>query len=75
MSEVQELLDALSHLLGRFVCERNGKDVPRRHAFLSDQIGNAMSNDARLARARSGKDEKRRFGVLYRYALFVVETG
>ena len=54
-----ELFDALGHLGGGLVGEGDGEDGVRRDTALLDEIGDAVRDDARLARARSGKDEHR----------------
>ena len=56
----EQRLDALAHLLGRLVGEGDGEDLVRTRESLGDQIGDAMRDDARLARARAGEDQQRR---------------
>ena len=53
----QQIGDAVLHLLRGFIRERDAKDRLRRHAFLH-QIGCAVSDHARLARARAGENEQ-----------------
>ena len=69
----QQSLHALPHLLGGFVGEGDREDVPRRHAFFGDQVGDAMSDDARLAGAGAGENQQRAFGCLDGFALLFVE--
>ena len=51
-------LGALAHLIGGLVGERHGEDGFGRHA-LGEQIGDAIGDDAGLARAGAGEDEER----------------
>ena len=67
----QQIGDAVLHLLGRFVGERDAQDCLLRHA-LFDQIGRAIGDHARLARSRTRKDEEWAFGMLHRLALAFV---
>jgi hypothetical protein len=46
---VKQSLYALSHLVRGFVRKRYREDVPARDFLLSDEISNAMRDDARLA--------------------------
>ena len=55
----EDLIDPFSHLLGSFVCERYGENGIRRHASLLDEIGDAMRNHARLARASTCQQKDR----------------
>ena len=54
-----ELFNALSHFGGSLVGEGDGEDGVRRDSALVDEVGDAVSDDARLARARSGEDQHR----------------
>jgi hypothetical protein len=54
-----ELFNALSHLGGSLVGEGDGEYGVRRDSALVDEIGDTVRDDARFARARSGKDEHR----------------
>ena len=51
--------DALAHLGGGLVGERDGQDLPGPHALDADQVGDPMGQHARLAAARAGQDEQR----------------
>ncbi len=57
-----EVADALAHLGGGLVGERDGEDVRRPHALV-DQVGDAVGEHAGLARAGTGDDEQRPVGV------------
>ena len=70
-----QLLDALPHLAGRRVGEGDGEDVPRTHADLVDQVGDAMSEDPRLARAGPGQDQHWAVHDLRCFVLGIVEGG
>ena len=45
----QKFLHTRTHFLSGFIGEGDRENIPRRDAFFSDQIGNAVSDDARLA--------------------------
>ena len=51
--------DAGPKLRGGLVGEGDGEDLPRPDALDADEIGDAMSEDARLAAARAGQDQHR----------------
>ena len=61
-------LDALAHLAGRLVGERQGQDVLRGDA-LPQQVGDPAGDDAGLPRAGAGQDEERAVHVLDGFAL------
>ena len=65
--------DALAHLRGRLVGERHGQDLPGRHAFDADEVGDAMGQHPGLAGARTGQDEERATGRGHRAGLFGVQ--
>ena len=54
-----DLVDALLHLLGGFVGEGHGQNGVRRGAAFFDQVGDAVRDDAGLARARTGQQQHR----------------
>ena len=58
-----ERADAGLHLLRGLVGEGDRQDLERRHVLLFDQVGDAVGEHARLARAGTGDDQKRPFGV------------
>ncbi len=58
------LRDALAHLLGGFVGEGEGQDVPGLHALL-DHVGDAGGEHAGLARSGACDDERRHVVVLH----------
>jgi hypothetical protein len=55
----EEPADAVAHLAGGFVRERDSEDVARAHAFDVDQARDARGEDSRLARAPRPPDEQR----------------
>ena len=61
-----QLLDALGHLGGGLVGEGDSEDGIRRDAALLDEIGDAVRDDAGLARAGSGQDQHRAVNGLER---------
>ena len=70
----QQRLDAGAHLAGGLVGEGDGQDAPGRHPRRAHQPGDAVGDDARLARARSGQDEQRAGGPGHGLALGGVEA-
>ena len=70
-----QLVDPFNHLRGSFVGERHCQNGLRHHPQMLDQMGNAVSNDARLPAARARKDEHRAFGSLDGLTLLRVELG
>ena len=48
----------VAHLGRRLVGERDGEDVPRLDALDADEVGHAMRQDTRLARAGAGQDQE-----------------
>ena len=64
---------ALLHLVGGFVRERHRQDFFRPDAASGNQIGDAKSDDARLAAARAGQYQHRAFQVLNGFALLRIE--
>jgi hypothetical protein len=71
----QEVLEALAHLAGGLVRERDRKDLVRLDAGGEDQVRDPVGEDARLAGARAGDDEQRPFRVQHGLALRGVEIG
>ena len=65
--------DAVTHLARGLIGERHGEDAPRTNVLVTYEMGDAMSDDAGLPRARAGEDEKRSFGMLDGFALAGVE--
>ena len=70
----EEPLDALAHLLGGLVRERDGQELVRRRVPLGDQAGGAMRDDAGLAGAGAGQDQERAVAVQHRLPLLRVEV-
>ncbi len=60
------------HFLGGFVCKRQQQNAIRRHA-LFQQIRHAISERARLARARAGNHQRRPRQRRHRCALRFVQ--
>jgi len=54
--------------------ERDGHDAPRVHTFLSNEIGDAVRDDTRLAGAGTGQDQQRSLRLLDGFALAAVEV-
>jgi hypothetical protein len=71
----QDSADALAHLAGRLVGERDGQNLPRVDAFDVDQPRDARREDARFPRARAGEDQERAVDVQHGFALRRVQTG
>ena len=65
---------ALAHLGGSLVGERNGQDLPGPHALVGDHVGDAVREDARLARARAREHEQGAARALHGLALGGVEA-
>ena len=61
------------HLGGGLVGERDREDLVRLHVALQDEVGDAMGEHARLARAGAGQNEQRSLEVRDRGALRLVE--
>ena len=55
----EHVLEPLAHLAGGLVREGDRQDLLRFHAAGVDQVRDAVGEDARLARARSGDHEQR----------------
>jgi hypothetical protein len=68
-----ERLDPLAHLLRRLVGERDREHLVRLRVAVADEVGDAIRDDARLARAGAGKDEQRPITMQHRFALFRVQ--
>ena len=71
----EDALEPLPHLGRGLVGEGDGEDLVRLHAVRADQVGDPMREDAGLARARAGDDEKRPVDVEHRLALGRIEAG
>ena len=67
--------DAGPQLRGGLVGEGDGEDLPGPDAPDADEVGDAMSEDARLAAARAGQDEDRAVGRPNRPLLLRVQSG
>jgi hypothetical protein len=67
------LVQPVLHLAGGLVGKRHGEDVPRRDTQLFEQIGYAMREHARFARAGAGEDQTRTVSGLDGGALNIIE--
>ena len=67
-------LDARTHFFRRFVGEGDGKNLVVLRVAFRQEVGDALRDDARLARAGAGKDEQRAVDVQDGVALFGIET-
>ena len=66
--------DALAHLGGGLVRERDREDPPRGHAAHADEVGDPVRQHAGLAGARAREDEQRSLGRRDRTRLLGVEA-
>jgi hypothetical protein len=66
--------DALSHLAGGLVGERDRENVFRIDAVVLDQMRDARREHAGLARARTRQHEHRAFEMQHRFALGRIEA-
>ena len=67
--------DAVLHLVGGLVGERDRQDLEGADPLLLDEVGDAMGEDPGLARPGTGDDEQRPLGVGDRVGLHWVEPG
>src|SRR6185437_1568937 len=70
----EQPLDAPTHLLGCLVGERDRQDLMRVGLPGEDEKGDAVGQDARLARARARQDQERPLPMRHRLALGLVEA-
>ena len=66
--------DAAAHLAGGLVGEGDGEDLVGAHAAHADEVGDAVGEHARLARAGAGQDEQRALEVGHGLALRLVQA-
>ena len=66
--------EAVAHLPGGLVRERDREDLVRLHLLVRDQMRDAVREDACLPRARAGDDEQRPLGGADRLELGLVEA-
>src|SRR5581483_410307 len=71
----EQRVNAALHLARGLVGESDGEDVFRSHADGLDQVRAAVSDDARLAAARAGKDQHGALDNRGGFALLRVEGG
>ena len=70
----RELVYALAHLASRLISKGHAQDVARQDAQLFDQVGEAMRERPRLARAGAGDDAHVPFRRGHGLELGVVES-
>ena len=70
-----QLGGALLHFARGLVGEGDGGDRARLVAAFTDQVGDLVGDDARLARAGAGQHQQRAVEVLRRFALRRIERG
>ena len=58
-ARAHQAVQALAHLGGRLVRERDGEDLPRSHVVVLDEVRDTVREHARLARAGAGEHEQR----------------
>ena len=69
----EQLLHALGHFGRGLVGKGDGKNGVRRDAALLDQVGDAMSDDARFARSGAGQNQHRPIHGLNTLALLRIQ--
>ena len=69
-----EPVDALAHLVGRFVGEGDTEDVARQNTQFVDQIGKPVGEGAGLSRACPGNDPHEPLGGSDSLALGAIKT-
>ena len=70
-----QLIDALCHLAGGFIGERDCQNRFRQDSLIVDQVRDAVGDHARLSRPGAGQDEQRSIGGFDGFALFGIELG
>ena len=70
----QQALGTLTHLARSLVGERDREDLAGTRLVAVDQIGDAVCQDAGLARSGAGQHKQRALTVQHRGALLVVEA-
>src|SRR5207249_4494871 len=70
----EEAVHALAHLVGGLVGERHRQDVLGTRGAVTDQVGDAVRDDARLAAPGAGQHERGPAAMLDRLALPLVQT-
>ena len=68
-----EGIQALAHLGGCLVGERDGHDLPRGHALVFHQVGDAVREHAGFTTARARQNKQRAFRAKDRFALGAVQ--
>ena len=70
-----DALKALAHLSGGLVGEGDRKYFPRRHVQVLHEMGDAIGEHARLARACASEYQKRAFRALDSFGLRAIQRG
>jgi len=73
--DAYQLVDAVAHLIGGFVCESDRENLPRFAFFFVDEIGDAIGDDARFAAARTREYEHGTVDGRNRVALRFIQVG
>ena len=66
----QQSFHAGAHFSGGLVGEGDGENLVLLRESLGEEIGDALRDDARLARSRAGEDQQRAVNMEHRLALF-----
>src|SRR6266849_2637154 len=69
----EQLVHTLTHFLGGFIGKRHSQELLREDATHTDQVGNAVRNDARFARSSASQNQQRPIAVLHCLPLGSVE--
>src|SRR2546422_3350926 len=67
-------VDALPHLVGRFVGEGHRQDAGRRNALVAQQVSHPVGQHPRLAAPGTSQDQQRAAGVRDRFSLGRVQV-
>ena len=67
-------VDALPHLVGRFVGEGHRQDAGRRNALVAQQVSHPVGQHPRLAATGTSQDQQRAAGVRDRFSLGRVQV-
>jgi hypothetical protein len=65
--------DAIAHLAGGLVRERDGEHLVRPRMSVADQVRDPERDDPRLARSRARENQQRTIGMQNRFTLFGIE--
>jgi hypothetical protein len=64
---------SLAHFLGGLIGKRHGEELLREDATCPNKEGDAVRNDPRFARPRTGENQERTVTVLHGFLLWRVE--